>query len=92
MPRGHTYSWRGSLGAVSLFRFIAGQVAPAIVLADVGRDDWILCQITSTPYGDPRTVPLADDDFATGSLRIASYARPGKLFTAHRRLMVTHIG
>jgi hypothetical protein len=35
---------------------------------------------------------LADDDFATGSLRIASYARPGQLFTAHRRLMVTHIG
>jgi len=55
------------------------KLRPAIVLADVGRDDWILCQITSTPYGDPRTVPLADDDFAAGSLRIASYARPGKL-------------
>jgi mRNA interferase MazF len=68
------------------------KLRPAIVLADVGRDDWILCQITSTPYGDPRAIALVDDDFATGSLRIASYARPGKLFTAHRRLMVTHIG
>ena len=68
------------------------KLRPAIVLADVGRDDWILCQIPSTPYGDPRATPLADDNFATGSLRVASYARPGKLFTAHRRLMVTRVG
>jgi mRNA interferase MazF len=68
------------------------KLRPAIVLADVGRDDWILCQITSTPYGDPRAISLADHDFATGSLRVASYARPGKLFTAHRRLMVTRVG
>ena len=68
------------------------KLRPAIVLAAVGRGDWILCQITSTPYGDPRATALADDDFATGSLRIASYARPGKLFTAHQRLMVTRVG
>ena len=68
------------------------KLRPAIVLADVGRDDWILCQVTSTPYGDPRALPLAEDDFATGSLHVASYARPGKLFTAHRRLMVRRVG
>ena len=68
------------------------KLRPAIVLADVGRDDWILCQITSRPYGDPRAISLADDDVATGSLRVASYARPGKLFTAHRRLMVRRVG
>jgi mRNA interferase MazF len=68
------------------------KLRPAIVLTDVGRDDWILCQITSTPYGDPRALPLADRDFATGSLRVASYARPGKLFTAHQRLMVAQVG
>lgn len=68
------------------------KLRPAIVLADVGRDDWILCQITSTPYGDPRALPLTDDDFATGLLHVASYARPGKLFTAHRRLIVTRVG
>jgi mRNA interferase MazF len=68
------------------------KLRPAIVLADVGRDDWILCQITSTPYGDPRAMPLAEADFATGSLHVASYARPGKLFTAHRRLMVARVG
>lgn len=68
------------------------KLRPAIVLADVGRDDWILCQITSTSYGDPRAMPLVDTDFASGSLRVASYARPGKLFTANRRLMVTRVG
>lgn len=68
------------------------KLRPALVLADVGRDDWILCQITSMPYGDPRAIALANTDFAGGSLRVASYARPGKLFTAHQRLMVHHVG
>ena len=27
---------------------------PAVVLADAGRGDWILCQVTSNPYGDSR--------------------------------------
>ena len=26
------------------------KLRPAVVLADVGRGDWILCQITSNPY------------------------------------------
>jgi mRNA interferase MazF len=68
------------------------KLRPAIVLADAGRDDWILCQITSVPYGDPRALSLGDADFAIGALRVASYARPGKLFTAHQRLMVASIG
>jgi mRNA interferase MazF len=92
MPRGHTYSRRRSLSAVSLSDLSQAKLRPAIVLADVGRDDWILCQITSNPYGDPRALPLADTDFATGSLHVASYARPGKLFTAHQRLMVSRAG
>jgi mRNA interferase MazF len=68
------------------------KLRPAIVLAAAGRDDWILCQITSTPYGDPQAIPLIDTDFASGSLHVASYARPGKLFTANRSLMVTRVG
>jgi len=68
------------------------KLRPAIVLAAVGRDDWILCQVTSSPYSDPLAISLADDDFASGSLRVTSYARPGKLFTAHQHLMVTRVG
>ena len=61
-------------------------------LADVGRGDWILCQITSNPYGDAHAVRLEDASFAVGALRVVSYARPGKLFTANRSLMVTQVG
>jgi len=68
------------------------KLRPAIVLADAGRDDWILCQVTSTPYGDPRAIMLSDNDFSQGSLRVTSYVRPGKLFTANSRLMVSDVG
>jgi mRNA interferase MazF len=68
------------------------KLRPAVVLADVGRDDWILCQVTSNPYGDPRAVPLLETSFASGSLRSESCARPGKLFTAGRDLMVAQVG
>ena len=68
------------------------KLRPAVVLADAGRGDWILCQVTSKPYGDANAIPLADTSFAAGSLRVASYTRPGKLFTANRELMVAEVG
>ena len=68
------------------------KLRPALVLADSGRDDWILCQITSNPYADPCAVELTDFDFDAGSLRVTSYARPGKLFTASSSLMVSQVG
>jgi hypothetical protein len=34
---------------------------------------------------------LGSDSFASGSLRLTSYARPSKLFTAHRNLMVAEV-
>jgi mRNA interferase MazF len=67
------------------------KLRPAVVLADAGRGDWILCQVTSNPYGDARAVPLPEAGFANGSLRTESYARPGKLFTASRELMVGQV-
>ena len=67
------------------------KLRPAVVLAEVGRGDWILCQITSNPYGDARAILLTDASFAVGALRVVSYARPGKLFTAHSTLMVTQV-
>ena len=65
---------------------------PAVCLADAGRGDWVLCQITSSAYGDPQAVPLDDPDFASGGLLVASYARPGKLFTASAGLFVRSVG
>jgi mRNA interferase MazF len=68
------------------------KVRPAVCLADVGRGDWILCQITSSPYGDPTAMALDAPDFASGGLLIASFVRPGKLFTAHSALMIRSVG
>jgi mRNA interferase MazF len=68
------------------------KLRPAVVLADAGRGDWILCQVTSNPYADPLAVELRDEHFARGSLRRLSYARPAKLFTAHQRLIVSQVG
>jgi len=65
---------------------------PAVVLAEAGRGDWILCQITSKAYADSRAILLTDDDFECGSLRIESHARPAKLFTAHEGLFISEPG
>ena len=68
------------------------KVRPAICLADAGRGDWVLCQVTSAAYGDPRAIALDNSDFAAGGLKIPSCARPGKLFTAHHSLMIRSVG
>ena len=68
------------------------KIRPALVLADAGRGDWILCQITSKPYADPRAVRLDEAGFASGGLQLTSYVRPGKLFTANETLMVESVG
>jgi mRNA interferase MazF len=68
------------------------KLRPAIVLADAGRGDWIVCQVTSKPYGDLGAILLSDTAFVAGSLRLVSYARPGKLFTANSTLMLSQVG
>lgn len=70
----------------------AAKLRPAVVLADAGRGDWILCQITSNPYSDSAAVPLSGEDFTSGSLQRPSYARPGKLFTANAALVAAEVG
>jgi mRNA interferase MazF len=68
------------------------KLRPSLVLADAGREDWILCQITSNPYGDPSAILITDDDFDKGSLQRQSYVRPTKLFTADNHLFVSQVG
>ena len=33
------------------------KLRPAVVLAEAGRGDWLLCQISSKSYGDPTGYP-----------------------------------
>jgi mRNA interferase MazF len=70
----------------------ASKLRPAVVLAEAGRGDWILCQITSKSYGDDQAITLNAADFASGSLRLTSHIRPGKLFTAHNSLVANQVG
>ena len=68
------------------------KLRPALLLADAGRDDWIACQITSNPFADPHAILLMPEDFTSGGLQRASYARPGKLFTANVSLFAAAAG
>ena len=68
------------------------KLRPAVVLAEAGHEDWILCQVTSNPYGDRRAVRLSRQDLREGSLHRESFARPGRLFTANRGLMTREVG
>ncbi len=84
-------------GAVVLIRFPFSDLSqtklrPAVALADADRGDWVLCQITSRSYADPRAVSIDNADFARGTLRVQSFARPGKLFTAHESLITSEAG
>jgi mRNA interferase MazF len=86
-----------AVGAIVLVRFpfsdlSQAKLRPAVCLADAGRGDFVLCQITSNTYGDPAAVPIRKADFATGSLKVASFARPGKLFTANVGLITRTVG
>ena len=63
------------------------KLRPALVVASVGRDDWILCQIISNLYGGSRAIRITDADFESGSLHTISFVRPGKLFTGNETLM-----
>ncbi len=85
-----------SIGAVVLVPFpftdlSSSKLRPAVVLADAARGDWILCQVTSNPYADPRALELHAADFHQGSLHRASYARPSRLFTAQQRILVARV-
>ena len=68
------------------------KLRPAIVLAQATRTDWILCQITSNATTDAKAIEIKDADFAAGSLRQTSFARPNKLFTGHESLIDRRVG
>ncbi len=68
------------------------KLRPAVIIADVGRGDWLLCQITSKAYADSQAIKIDNTDFSDGSLKLISYVRPSKLFTAHNSLFTSKIG
>lgn len=66
-----------AVGSVITVRFPFSDLShtklrPAVVLADASRGDWILCQITSRPYGDQTAVKLEAEHFDAGSLPLTT--------------------
>ena len=61
---------------------------PALVLAEAGRGDLLLCQITSKQYGDLHALSLNETDFLYGGLKRESFIRGAKLFTANEALVL----
>ena len=67
------------------------KLRPALVLAETGHDDWLLCQITSNAYIDSDAIRLSDTSLSKGTLNQTSFARPMKLFTAHAELIAKRV-
>ncbi len=67
------------------------KLRPALVLAETGHDDWLLCQITSNAYIDPDAIRLTNTELSEGTLSSESFARPMKLFTANSALIVKRV-
>lgn len=71
---------------------LASKRRPALVVAEGEYGDVILCQITSKSRKGVQAVELKDNDFQEGNLRITSYARPRKIFTADSGLILYRAG
>jgi mRNA interferase MazF len=69
-----------------------GKLRPALVLVDLPGDDLILCQITSQARSDGFSISLDASDIARGSLPVASFIRPNRLFTVDQTVIVRVAG
>lgn len=63
---------------------------PALIIAVLDGDDFILCQITSSRT-DKYSIKLENKDFKEGQLDVESNIRPNKLFTADKSLILYKI-
>ena len=61
-----------------------GKVRPMLVLADVRdaqENDWIVCEITTSPIQHARAIVITQSDLQSGQLRRPSQVRPDRIFT-----------
>jgi mRNA interferase MazF len=65
---------------------------PALVLAELPKNDLILCLITSKTANDNYTTLIENNDFETGSLSKTSYAKSNRIFTANEQLIAYKAG
>jgi mRNA interferase MazF len=60
---------------------------PALVVAELTRNDLILCSISSQMTSDLYTTSITDNDFKTGSLSRTSYIKSNRVFTANEKII-----
>ncbi|UBF27153.1 type II toxin-antitoxin system PemK/MazF family toxin [Kovacikia minuta CCNUW1] len=65
---------------------------PSLVLAELSKNDLILCLITSQAANDTYTTLIESSDFETGSLNKTSYAKSNRVFTANAQLIAYKAG
>ncbi|MEA2051228.1 MAG: type II toxin-antitoxin system PemK/MazF family toxin [Euryarchaeota archaeon] len=65
---------------------------PALIIAELEGNDLILCQITSQSIRDRYALSIDDYEFETGALRQRSNARPNRIFTADRHIILYRVG
>ena len=70
----------------------ASKKRPALVVAALEGADVILCQITSQVKTGKYTINLTSGDFIQGSLKLTSYIRLNRLFTADKSIILYKIG
>ena len=68
------------------------KIRPVVVIADVGMQDWIVCQITSRFPERIRRIELTSRDMQSGSIRVTSYVRPDRLFTLNENVFRRTVG
>ena len=68
------------------------KIRPAVVVADVGMQDWVLCEITSSPQVRDRYISIGRNDMETGTLKVRSWARPDRLTTLNGSVFERRVG
>ena len=65
---------------------------PALVVAEAGGNELLLCQITSQAIRDLHAIALGTADFRSGSLSKQSNVRPNRIFTADAGIIAYSAG
>ena len=61
---------------------------PALISAEVGRADFLFCQITSKQFGNLHALPLIQSDSVSGGINRDSLIGGAKLFTGSEALIL----
>jgi mRNA interferase MazF len=68
------------------------KVRPAVVLATMPGEDFLICQITSQPVADSYATAITRADFEWGGLQLNSNVRANILMTVNSKLTINTVG